>query len=510
MVFPTQEAYRSYLDEHPNADPKNHSVQEKPAEAKSEGSGDKAPSTDDVVSPKSVETMLTKHKAGISKAVKSMKKEVAVFDQEVEDSYNPDSLFAKTYKKMPEAQRAMHAAGYKIGEYFEKHVLTDKATHEKYMQGWLEDSDGPEGVELQGALEALGVKGDRSPGDEKKSDRVKALREKGAKNEKLKAYVKEVVSFTQAALKELGIKELTLYRGVEGQGIDKAEQGDEVPLKTRELSSFSFDAGSAKTFGRVVEMKVPADKVFASVLTFPNFTPHSVSNDYSGDSEVLVFGASNMKGKVMEGSPKTAARRLALAYRALLGVAVLLISSLASAQECPNGTCVPPEDMQKFVTVLKEKKCLQTEKPVYDLDPVNIVVDRDGRIFYSGAAPHPYKLHMKWCGYDVAAEGKVNVLAAVQEPPSGGFRFRPKAYAGYLIAEPFLKGKKASDGIDAGLMADVLYFHDFNLNVHVGFRSFGGGLGLDIFRSFGVYAGYALAWDGFQSNPEAATWFAFW
>jgi len=199
----------------------------------------------------------------------------------------------------------------------------------------------------------------------------------------------------------------------------------------------------------------------------------------------------------------------------LLVASLLLFATLFSWRaraegEACNGTCVPPEDMKQIVEVLKEKKCLQTEKPTFDLDSVNIVVDRDGRIFYSGAAPHPYKLHMKWCNYDVSAEGKVNVLAAVQEPPSGGFRFRPKAYAGYLIAQPFRKGKKAADGFDAGLMADVLYFHDFNLNVHVGFRSFGGGLGVDIFRSFGGYVGYALTWDGFYSNPEASLWFAFW
>jgi len=166
--------------------------------------------------------------------------------------------------------------------------------------------------------------------------------------------------------------------------------------------------------------------------------------------------------------------------------------------------------MQKIVTVLRDQKCLKETKPEFKLDPVNIIVDRQGRIFYSGSAPQPYKLHMSWCNYEADGEGKVNVLAAVQEPPSYGFRFRPKAFVGMLLIEPFRDGKKPKDGLDAGLMLDIFYLHDFNINVHAGFRSVGAGLGVDIFRNFGFYSGYALTWDGFKSNPEASLWFAFW
>ena len=196
--------------------------------------------------------------------------------------------------------------------------------------------------------------------------------------------------------------------------------------------------------------------------------------------------------------------------RWLLGLAVFMVGGPAFAQECPNGTCVAREDLKAFVEIAKEKKCLQTEKPSFDLDSVNIVVDKQGRIFYSGAAPHPYRLRMNWCNYEIEAEGKVDVLAAVQEPPSAGFRFRPKAFLGVLLLEPFRDGNDAKDGIDAGLMVDPFYFHEFNLNFHVGFRSVGAGIGFDVFRSFGLFGGYALSWDGFHHNPEAALWFAFW
>jgi hypothetical protein len=175
-----------------------------------------------------------------------------------------------------------------------------------------------------------------------------------------------------------------------------------------------------------------------------------------------------------------------------------------------DGTCVPPADMAKIVTVLKERKCFDDTKPEFRLDPVNIVVDRNGRVFFSGNDPQPYRLHMKWCNYEAEGTGKVKVLAAVQEPPSYGFRFRPKAFVGMLVLEPFRDGKRPKDGLDAGLMVDALYWKDLNLNVHAGFRSVGVGVGVDIFRSFGAYVGYALAWDGFHHNPEASLWFAFW
>ncbi len=194
-------------------------------------------------------------------------------------------------------------------------------------------------------------------------------------------------------------------------------------------------------------------------------------------------------------------------------VLALLVPNVVWAQEpvveC-KGTCVPDEDLRAFVQLAQEKKCLQTEQPKFELEPVTLVIDKDGRIFFSGAEPHPYKLKMTWCSYEVEAEGKVSVLAAVQEPPTWGFQLRPKAYLGYLLAEPLRSNKRLQDGVDAGLMVDFFHWQDFNVNVHVGFRSFGAGLGVDIFRSFGGYVGYAATWDGFRSNPEVSLWFAFW
>lgn len=202
--------------------------------------------------------------------------------------------------------------------------------------------------------------------------------------------------------------------------------------------------------------------------------------------------------------------------RWLSALTVFLTTSLVHADECePPATCVPKEDMDKMVEVLKEKKCQLETKPTFELDPVNIVIDRDGRVFFSGSEPHPYTLRMKWCSYDVEAQGKVNVIAAMREPPTWGFRFRPKAYIGALpfeavYSDPELDDLKVHDLVDAGVMVDFLYWEWANLNVAVGFRSLGGGIGFDLTSNFGAYAGYGLTWDDWNHNANFGLWFSFW
>jgi hypothetical protein len=195
----------------------------------------------------------------------------------------------------------------------------------------------------------------------------------------------------------------------------------------------------------------------------------------------------------------------------LLAIGLLLWPALVKAEECAQGsTCVPPDDLAAMVAVLKEKKCLQTEKPAFTLDPITVITDEKGRIFYTGADPlHPYTLRMKWCSYTAEGTGHTQVIAAVKEPSTWGFRFRPKAYLGYLPAEPLFHDSSARQGIDAGLMLDFFHVKFANVNAAVGFRSTGLGFGVDVTQNFGVYAGYALAWASWNHNLNSALWFAF-
>lgn len=187
------------------------------------------------------------------------------------------------------------------------------------------------------------------------------------------------------------------------------------------------------------------------------------------------------------------------------------IPAWAQAQAvCADGsTCVADEDLKTFVTLLEEKKCLQTTQPTIQLDPVTVVVDKDGRVYYSGADPKPYTLKLSWCTYEVTATGKVTLTVAKNEPPVWGFRFRPKFVGSYLFVDGF-SSSKAIDGVDVGVLWDFFYYKAFNVNVATGFRSIGGGFGFDITRNFGVYTGYAFSWWSLKHNPQLGLYFSFW
>ena len=193
-------------------------------------------------------------------------------------------------------------------------------------------------------------------------------------------------------------------------------------------------------------------------------------------------------------------------------VFICLLTSPVLAQDAPctgGSTCTPPADLKDMVSALKEQRCLKTTQPQFQLDPINIIVDKDGRIFVSGAEPRPYTLKMSWCSYGATATGTVNVEAARAVPPTYGFRLRPKATLGFLVPDTF-KQDPWSKGLDGGLLIEPFFFQSLNINAYVGVRSVGGGLGLDVTKNFGVILGGTATWDGWRPNLMTGAYFSFW
>lgn len=194
----------------------------------------------------------------------------------------------------------------------------------------------------------------------------------------------------------------------------------------------------------------------------------------------------------------------------LIALILVLCSKVAFGQTCTGGTCVPAEDMAVFRQLLKDKKCQNDTKPTYKLDPITIVVDKEGRVYGSGADPHPYSIHMDWCNYSIDAKGNdAHLLVAKNEPPVWGFRFRPKFTAGFLPLQAINESSWYS-GVDVGILWDFLYWNSLNVNVSTNIRSVGVGLGYDITKNFGAYGGYALAYKGWGSGSYAGLYFSFW
>lgn len=191
-----------------------------------------------------------------------------------------------------------------------------------------------------------------------------------------------------------------------------------------------------------------------------------------------------------------------------LALGLCLLSPAAQAQTC-DGTCVPAEDMKVLVQLLKDQKCRAETPPKLTLDSVMVVVDRQGRVYGSGDDPKPYKIALDWCNYRIDATSQIKLVVGQRIEPTYGFRFRLKAALGYLPVEAFME-KDAGRGIDGGMLLEPFFLQWANLNVYVGVRSFGLGVGFDLTRNFGLYLGYAMAWGTWRSNPTAALYFSFW
>jgi hypothetical protein len=165
--------------------------------------------------------------------------------------------------------------------------------------------------------------------------------------------------------------------------------------------------------------------------------------------------------------------------------------------------------MKVFVSLLQAQKCRLDNIPKLTADSVTIVVDKDGRVYGSGDDPKPYKLHIDWCNYQIDVKSQIKLVVAQKTEPTYGFRFRMKAALGYLPVEAFSE-KDAGRGVDGGMLFEPAFWQWANINAYVGVRSVGAGLGFDLTRNFGLYAGYAMAWGTWRSNPHAALYFSFW
>lgn len=178
---------------------------------------------------------------------------------------------------------------------------------------------------------------------------------------------------------------------------------------------------------------------------------------------------------------------------------------------CPDGiVCVEEDDFQKFLQLAKEQQCRNTNVPTVETDSINIIVDKEGRVYGSGTGDYPFTIRMDWCNYKLEAKSQVKLQVAQRVEDTWGFRLRIKATFGFLLSEIFRDSTdEVQDTLDGGLLVEPFYLDWANFNLYVGVRSVGAGLGADLTTNFGVYAGYALTWGEWQHSPLVSIYFAF-
>lgn len=199
-----------------------------------------------------------------------------------------------------------------------------------------------------------------------------------------------------------------------------------------------------------------------------------------------------------------------MTIRCLALLAVLLSSARAQAQQpCPaTAVCVARQDILMMVELAREAKCRAETEPEVTVEPISIILDRQGRVFGSGTGDKPFRLRMDWCNYQVDMESQIKVLAAQRVEPEWGFRFRPKAAVGVLTRE-LIEGRELTTYGDIGLMFEPVYYRWINLNGYLSFRSVGIGFGFDITTNFGIATLLNTLWSDLRADPMAAVYFAF-
>lgn len=167
-----------------------------------------------------------------------------------------------------------------VRDHMQDRGLAD--THAYQSSEWVTSSNSRGALQLHAALLAGGVPGSLSPVDLALNKNTMP-----GVHPEVQKYVKEMYTLNQAAMRAAGVKEVTLYRGVEDQMRGRTK-GEEVKVATRPASSWSDKPQAAEKFAKagndsgVLTIKVPATAIYAS---------HHLFGNYSNENEYVVLGA---------------------------------------------------------------------------------------------------------------------------------------------------------------------------------------------------------------------------
>lgn len=203
-------------------------------------------------------------------------------------------------------------------------------------------------------------------------------------------------------------------------------------------------------------------------------------------------------------------------HAAIALCAALLAAAPARADDCvppEGGKCLDKQQLDSVKKAVKELDEIHSSPAVVTVeDPVVIVHDWDGRVYVSGGATKPVRMKLR-IGSTVERDLAVTVPVQVyyrDKPPDPMFRLRIRAQAHVLPFEAFREDELGRRRFwDAGVGWDFFHLGDFNVSAFTGVYSAGAGLGWDVTRNFGVYAGYSLLYDGFRSSLATGVYMSF-
>jgi hypothetical protein len=201
-----------------------------------------------------------------------------------------------------------------------------------------------------------------------------------------------------------------------------------------------------------------------------------------------------------------------------LMIALFSSHSYAQSIECEeNSQCISNEEIEKCEVFKEATKELveikSSESKIVIEEPIIVIRDWQDRVYINGGENKPIPVHLT-IGETIDREMEMVLPIEVgyrDKPPDPMFRLRIRAQAGLLIPETVLtiKNSELQPFWDAQLALDFFHIDWFNTAVHLGVRSTGAGLGIDLTKNFGSYVGYALTYEPIRSSVFTGVYFSF-
>jgi hypothetical protein len=164
---------------------------------------------------------------------------------------------------------------------------------------------------------------------------------------------------------------------------------------------------------------------------------------------------------------------------------------------CPKEVIEQYEELiksnDKLLEKAKQLEELQKSTPSLELEPVDIIVDKDGRVFIKDKVLG--KLKFGDLTYDTIIKLNTQVIKANKQSYGFDLKFKAAAIQSYEIDE---KGKLNTFASGA-LAIEPFYYKMYNLNLVIGPRLYAPAIGVDITEHFGGLVGI-----GFKYNDEKA------
>jgi hypothetical protein len=181
-------------------------------------------------------------------------------------------------------------------------------------------------------------------------------------------------------------------------------------------------------------------------------------------------------------------------------------------------------------------KGMATEYP-----DLNVIQDKDGRVYVAAESQETKIIREKWseidrkvfrtkkwkeeekakwpmpvptatvkaCGTEITIGVDVSKSTSyIRQEPIAAFKPKLKIMGWYNFQNISMGGQPL-DGLDIGLGFEPFHVWNFNLNLVIGLRSFGGGLGIKISNNFGGYVGAQVTWMTWKVGPGAGLYFTF-